>query len=109
MSHSALIRDASSCSRWERYRDPQLASVQSVRDLGKLNPKWVVFIKSLPLGVREEEEVESLYDAYRMVDTEGNCFQTQQDLCIQEPQRLWQHAQDLNISRSEEFQYCVGK
>lgn len=46
-----------------KYRDPQLDSVQSIKNLGKLSPKWIVFIKSLLLGFREEEEVESLEDA----------------------------------------------
>ena len=37
----------------KRYKHPQPDNVQSVRDLGTLNPKQDVSIKSLLLGLRE--------------------------------------------------------
>jgi hypothetical protein len=35
-----------------RYRDPQPDSIQRVRDLEVISPKWDVSIKSLPSGFR---------------------------------------------------------
>ena len=50
---SAILREASSCSRQEQYRDPQPDNVQSVRDLGTSSPKPNVSIKSLPSRLKE--------------------------------------------------------
>ena len=36
-----------------KYIDPQLEDVQSVRDFGALSPKWDVFIKPLPWRLRD--------------------------------------------------------
>jgi hypothetical protein len=36
-----------------KYRNPQMDNVQNVRDLGTLSPKWNVFTKSLPSGLRK--------------------------------------------------------
>jgi len=46
---SAVIRHASSCSRLEQMQKPLLDSVQRVKDLETLSPKWSVSIKSLLL------------------------------------------------------------
>lgn len=47
-SYSAIIREASSCRRWELWC--------TVRNLGTLNSKWDAFIKLLPSGFRESCE-----------------------------------------------------
>ena len=37
----------------DKYRDPQLGNVQRGNDFETLSPKWTVFIKSLPSGLKE--------------------------------------------------------
>ena len=37
----------------DKYSDPQPDIKYRVRDLGRLNPKWDVSIRSLPLELRE--------------------------------------------------------
>lgn len=44
---SALVRDASSCSKCEINRDPQIDIIRRVNDFGVSSPKWDVFIKLL--------------------------------------------------------------
>jgi hypothetical protein len=51
MPCSAIIREASSCSRWEQI-ETNSQTVFRVRDLGTLSPNDVA-IKSLPSGLRE--------------------------------------------------------
>lgn len=50
---SAIIRVASSCSRWDKHRDPQSDIKQRIRHLATLSPKWDVSNKSLHSGIRE--------------------------------------------------------
>jgi hypothetical protein len=54
---SAIIREASSCSRWDKYRDtpPPSLTLYRVRDLGTLSPKWDVSIKFLPSELGEPQ------------------------------------------------------
>lgn len=48
-----IIIEASSCSRWEKCRQPQPDNMHQVRDLETLRPKLGVCIKSLPSRLRE--------------------------------------------------------
>ena len=50
MPRSAIIREVSSSSRWEQYRDPHLGNVQRVRDLGTSTPKRGISISPSPQG-----------------------------------------------------------
>lgn len=77
-----------------KYRDLQLENMQRVRDLRIPSPKWCVFIKFLPLELRElwrgwenivssvetEDISEAVPSRYNRASAHGNI------------QRLWQHA-----------------
>lgn len=49
--------------------------MQEVKDLGRFHPKWVVSIKSLPLGNPVEEEVETTGQLERagLIETVAAC------------------------------------
>jgi hypothetical protein len=47
MASSAILTDASSCSRWEKHRNLQPHNARKVRDLGTLRLKPNVSIKTL--------------------------------------------------------------
>lgn len=51
--HSALIKKASLVADGNSHRDPQLDNVQRMKTFGALNPKWDVFNKLQPSGLRE--------------------------------------------------------
>ncbi|MGE9641789.1 hypothetical protein ACQP3J_32640, partial [Escherichia coli] len=36
-----------------KYRDPSIRIMQSIRDFGRFSPKWDFLIKSLPSKLRE--------------------------------------------------------
>lgn len=57
LSCSDIVREASSCSRCEKFRDPYLGHILRVRDLFTLSFKWNISLP--PIKVQEilEEEV----------------------------------------------------
>lgn len=50
---SVIIRDISSCSRWEIIQRHIVDIIERVRDLGKHSPKWDISIQSLFSGIKE--------------------------------------------------------
>jgi hypothetical protein len=53
------MRDVSSFSTWELYRNLQLDNVQSVRSFGAFSLKWDVFINLLHQGSGNSVEEEA--------------------------------------------------
>jgi len=84
LPHTAILREASSCSRWE----------QTPWNLGTLSPKWDDAIKPLPSGLKElwmrkkvvrpRETKETVSSRHNRVNTHMNSH------------RLRQHAQGLH-------------
>lgn len=61
---SAIISEASTCNRWEKYRDSQPENMQRVKDLGTLSPKLLsssilpYLLPTQGFGHSAEEEVD---------------------------------------------------
>lgn len=68
---SAIIREATSHSIWEKKTDPEPDITQNMRDLGTFSPKWITYIKLLPSALRKpmEEETEKVKEPEGMEDT----------------------------------------
>lgn len=90
VSCSAIIREASFCSRWEQIL-PDI--MQRLRDLGTPRPKWDVSIKSLPSALREPHG----WGGRKSVRTRGDRGQRENKVVkTQCTQRLKQHTQGLS-------------
>jgi hypothetical protein len=62
VSFSDIIKDVSSCNRWELTQRHIAENVQRTGDFGTLSPKWNVFTKLLLSRLRKlcEEDMERI-------------------------------------------------
>lgn len=78
---SAIIRDASSCIRWDKYRGPQQNTVQRTRNLRTVNPNVIspsnpsLRVQRTPQKRRQEECLPNNTGAhtYELTKTKAVC------------------------------------